>query len=249
MKRAFTLVELLVVMAILAILFAIAAPGLRAAQGAVVQYQAMASLKQVGSATASYLVDHDDAYPLAIYQVSDGYQGWYGLQGFDGKVDSKRSLLVSYIGPQRLKDPTHKALDYLGDQSGFGYNWGYLGSDFNHIANHWGFPNCTNPARGSELADPSNTIVFSTSAYYHATWVQNGDGQMYDFGFIDPPKYWGGNPNMSFRHHGSRVVDEKTKQVTVKGAALVTYADSRANSREPGQILDRMFERIPTSPQ
>src|SRR5687767_15783754 len=134
MKRnGFTLVELLVVMAILAILFAIMMPMARAARGAAYQYNASNAVKQLGTATNLYTADYDDTAPLAYYSTPTGMQTWFGLGDWKGFYDPKHGLLSAYSSGRVLKDPTHNAKDWLGDRSGFGYNWAQIGSDA-HIA-------------------------------------------------------------------------------------------------------------------
>lgn len=64
MKKAFTLIELLVVIAIIAILAAILFPVFAQAKLAAKKTQDLSNLKQLGTATAIYLSDNDDQFPL-----------------------------------------------------------------------------------------------------------------------------------------------------------------------------------------
>ncbi len=136
-RNGFTLVELLVVMAILAILFAIMMPMARAARGAAFQYNASNGVKQLGTATGLYASDYDDTAPLAYYSTPVGMQTWFGLGDWKGSpYNPQQSLLAAYNGGRVSKDPTHNAKDWLGDRSGFGYNWAQIGSDA-HIYSGW----------------------------------------------------------------------------------------------------------------
>ena len=64
MKKAFTLIELLVVIAIIAILAAILFPVFAQAKAAAKKTADLSNLKQIGTSTALYLGDYDDAlYP------------------------------------------------------------------------------------------------------------------------------------------------------------------------------------------
>jgi prepilin-type N-terminal cleavage/methylation domain-containing protein len=64
MRRAFTLIELLVVIAIIAILAAILFPVFAQAKEAAKKTQDLSNIKQLGTATAIYLSDNDDQFPL-----------------------------------------------------------------------------------------------------------------------------------------------------------------------------------------
>jgi prepilin-type N-terminal cleavage/methylation domain-containing protein len=62
-KRAFTLVELLVVISIIAILLSILMPALKKAKEKAAQVICISNLKQIGSALGMYSMDYRDLYP------------------------------------------------------------------------------------------------------------------------------------------------------------------------------------------
>ena len=78
MKKAFTLIELLVVIAIIAILAAILFPVFAQAKAAAKKTQALAHMKQIGTAEQIYLGDNDD-----IYQPGYRYNGPNGPGSLD----------------------------------------------------------------------------------------------------------------------------------------------------------------------
>lgn len=247
-KKGFTLVELLNVVAIIAILSAIFWPVIQAARGAAFRYNAALSMKNLGVATDLYMADHDDTYPIAMSYDATGYRAWFGASLPEGGFDLRAGILSSYTNGRAAKDMTHVAKEYLGDRSGFGYNWGYLGSDVNITLDYSDWPNCHRPARSSEISNSRGVVVFATSSYYYANWLPNGDGVKYDFGFVDPPKYWQGNPNVDFRHGEPPTIDLRAETVTPRGTALFLMSNGSAKAIGPNAVDDAMFDRYdPTS--
>ncbi|QYK53211.1 MAG: prepilin-type N-terminal cleavage/methylation domain-containing protein [Fimbriimonadaceae bacterium] len=116
MKKAFTLIELLVVIAIIAILAAILFPVFAQAKVAAKKTKSLAELKQVGTATAIYLGDYDDLYPLAY--------GWHPSIGWghtylhDVPADwypGNSSAYLSFVGahPANSTEPYRKNMQLL----------------------------------------------------------------------------------------------------------------------------------------
>src|SRR5271154_5321219 len=97
MKRnGFTLVELLTVLSILAILYAIAVPAFIAGKAAVVSTISLNGLKELGECTNMYIGDSDDLAPLAMYSSPKGLVAWFGLQTGPGEFDTSQGLLSPY---------------------------------------------------------------------------------------------------------------------------------------------------------
>lgn len=241
-RRAFSLVELLVVISIIAILCSFFAPVLRSARAAVFQMTSGRAAKQLSMATSIYLADYDETYPPAMYLANGQLQTWFGLQTSEGEFDGKQGILAAYMKGKLGKDSTLSALPYLGDETGLGYNYGTIGSDLHIRRNYTNFPNCENPARTSEIEASSDTVIFASSAYYSAPW-NRGDGQKYRFGFFDPPSGWNGNPNVDFRHSETPIVDHERKQVVPRGRAVIAFADGRVKPMKADQLREEMFWR------
>lgn len=246
-RGGFTLIELLVVIAIIAVLAAMLFPVFVSARGAVNNSVASRVAKQLHATVTLYSADSDDYFPVAMYQTENGWlKTWFGLQTAKTEFDRRQGIISPYVQGFLQSDPTHRALPYMGDGTGFGYNYGYLGSDFSVTLDYSHWPNCTGPASSASLSDGSKTIVFATSAFYKAAWLPEGDGQVYDFGFVDPPSGWNGNPNVDFRHWDKRTVDSVKHEVKATGRAVVAFSDGHIKSLKKPEIKDENFVRDPS---
>jgi prepilin-type N-terminal cleavage/methylation domain-containing protein len=88
-KRGFTLVELLTVIAIIAILASLLFPVFARAKAAAKQTQCISNLKQVGDSIAMYMSDYDGIFPHAV-DASDKYdtQIWAQFPDYQAQIPS-----------------------------------------------------------------------------------------------------------------------------------------------------------------
>jgi prepilin-type N-terminal cleavage/methylation domain-containing protein/prepilin-type processing-associated H-X9-DG protein len=82
-KKAFTLIELLVVIAIIAILAAILFPVFAQAKEAAKKTACLSNNKQIGTALAMYMGDHEDVYPPPYYYRNPNASGSLDATGIE----------------------------------------------------------------------------------------------------------------------------------------------------------------------
>jgi prepilin-type N-terminal cleavage/methylation domain-containing protein/prepilin-type processing-associated H-X9-DG protein len=101
--RAFTLLELIVVIAVIAVLIAVLLPSLAGARAAAQQVKGLSNLRQLVTAWTAYAVDHDGrVMPLAYFELADIGAGdavyWFGSDGsVTGEVDYSRGFITPYL--------------------------------------------------------------------------------------------------------------------------------------------------------
>jgi prepilin-type N-terminal cleavage/methylation domain-containing protein/prepilin-type processing-associated H-X9-DG protein len=238
----FTLIELLVVIAIIAILAAILFPVFATAREKARQASCQSNLRQLGIATLMYTQDYDETYPLYQYNDCVGFtcfQYWFGLRVGAG-WDKTKGLLYPYMkNGQIQRCPSFTGLPKFGDGNGYGYNWGFIGSDY-YVSNSWP---PMNPAALASFSSTADKIMFADAGFVNTPWF-GGDGSIVETPGIDPPSSWFGNPTIDFRHVDNRKdINTATQTVTHLGWANMLWADGHVKPMKQTAVTDAMFTR------
>jgi prepilin-type N-terminal cleavage/methylation domain-containing protein/prepilin-type processing-associated H-X9-DG protein len=198
-RPGFTLIELLVVIAIIAILAAILFPVFARAREAARQTSCASNLRQLGTATAMYVQDHEGYFPLH-YTLPPTYTVggfWFGtLNG--ATVDKSQGMLQPYLKNHQVQlCPSFTGnWAYNGATGGYGYNWIYLAS--NQAAFRFGDWSVNE----AEITRPADCIAFADTASYRTF----GTPGLYETFSVAPPSSslgFGDFPNAHFRHNGN----------------------------------------------
>jgi prepilin-type N-terminal cleavage/methylation domain-containing protein/prepilin-type processing-associated H-X9-DG protein len=190
-RRGFTLVELLVVLAIVAILAAILFPVFSRAREKARQISCLSNLRQQGMAIAMYAQDYE-AFPPFSYVTHGQPFRWYDhLFAYTRNAQ----LFVCPTVPRKF------AFGQAGRNMAYGYNYQYLG---NSRANCWNVP-----VTESQIQTPSHTIAIADSRGTGTRPCDNDEPTDPDFVNLDclfnhgysidppvlPPCRSGGGPN------------------------------------------------------
>src|SRR5688572_13922720 len=97
LKSGFTLVELLAVIAIVALLIALLLPALMRANHQARLVKCKANMRQVLAAHASYAVDYKDAKPVSLWYLAPNTRAFFQLNGqgllIPGRLKTLKPLL------------------------------------------------------------------------------------------------------------------------------------------------------------
>jgi len=236
-KNAFTLVELLVVIAVIAMLLAILSPTLVAARSQARAIICRSNLHQLLLANIGYATENNGSFVAAasdIYDMTSGNKHrWHGVRDdLNSPFDPKRSPLAAYLAdgtvkkcPTKVKFRKGLPWDYNFEDGcgGYGYNMEYIGSRI------WesGFSKaaCENTTKDTEVRSPSRTVMFADAALPR---LDKSSNQTYlqEYSFVKPTYILGlhgkpmvgayFSPSIHFRH---------------RGKANIGWADGHADSR------------------
>ena len=164
-RFAFTLVELLVVIAVIALLMGILIPSLAKARIMAMRMKCSSNLRQIHFAINSYMSSNSDTYPCADDPLAAGYWLWMGR----GLRDFARPLLATDINknnPSVLLCPQDRSDPNKYQSTSYAYSMAFYHSpqqidNMKNIADQYD-KNLAQPAvpqRPGGVAHPSNKIL------------------------------------------------------------------------------------------
>ncbi len=182
--QAFTLVELLVVVAIIALLISILLPSLGRAKEVTRRVMCLSNMRQMATAAHSYATVSDDSFPIAYYfKVSPGLfvsYAWDFNSTKDwgtGKTRIEPGLLWCGAGVMEIQQcPSFRgAANWLEDPyTGYNYNTSYVG--------HGSGESIVSPVKTADVRNPAGCALFGDGQYaggankfMRAPWPSAGD--------------------------------------------------------------------------
>ncbi len=180
-SRGFTLVELLVVVAVLAVLVGLLLPALARSKTSARSVACLNHLRQMALAAQMYTDAHRQFFPPAYAQaVEDGVtvlRAWDFTTRPGPTPQVTAGLLWEGLPPQQIQQcPAYRGpANWLADpHTGYNYNTSYLG--------HGQLESIPEPARLSDVKQPAATALFGDGEYasgankfMRAPWPNPGD--------------------------------------------------------------------------
>jgi prepilin-type N-terminal cleavage/methylation domain-containing protein len=211
-RRAFTLVELLVVAAVIATLVGVLLPALAHARHSADETVCASNLRQLHAANALHANDHDlRAAPGAVNFRSTNRLRWHGSREHTTDAFAPEGgSLTPYLTPGSewlrvcpafepdLRDLHDAGIGFERSCGGYGYNNAFLGVV--RVQASPGIWTVQTDALGSRLTrfrSPARTVEFADSAFTN--------GHAIEYSFIEP-RFWPDNPayrpdpSIHFRH-------------------------------------------------
>jgi prepilin-type N-terminal cleavage/methylation domain-containing protein/prepilin-type processing-associated H-X9-DG protein len=216
-KKAFTLVELLVVISIIGLLMGILMPAISAAKAQSKAAVCQSNIRQLLLANRGYATENDGYYVTAANDILGSFGGlhrWHGVRDeYEEPFDPLKGPLASYLADGSVKECPQKVNFRKGDPwsfnyedgcGGYGYNMTYIGS---RMWKRYNAENCRISAKDFEVRQPGQTLMFADTAM---AILDNSGAYYLEYSFAEPPYFvdngepaisWGyASPSIHFRH-------------------------------------------------
>ena len=240
-QKAFSLIELLVVLSVVSLLMAILVPVLATARSQACGAICQSNLRQLFLANTGYTFENDGYYvPAApdILSTKGGKYRWHGVRdSADEPFEPRLGPLAGYLADGRVKECPEGG-DFAGGGSweenfeqgcgGYGYNRIYLGSreweERQFVTIEQMETAGWETTRATEVGKPGKTLMFADTAICVEKPI------LIEYSFAEPPFYvYKGkpltsfylSPSIHFRH---------------RGRAKVEWADGHSDSREMADL-------------
>jgi prepilin-type N-terminal cleavage/methylation domain-containing protein/prepilin-type processing-associated H-X9-DG protein len=229
-RAGFTLVELLVVVAIIAILAAMLLPVLAHASSRAKRIQCLGNMRQMDLAAQVYIGDNADFYPYAYFQdLTKNISYCWDFTTYETTMQVVPGIL--WQGQTNLKIqqcPSYNGTaDWLNDPyTGYNYNTSYIGHGQGESANSTSTQSPPVPAKSNAVKHPAKTALFGdgqwsggANKFMRAPWPNPGDAHF-------SGRYSG---TQGFRHDGFSNVSFCDGHAESWSACYTNNADGAAN--------------------
>jgi len=225
-KRAFTLVELLVVIAVIALLVSILLPSLAHAREVARKAVCQTNLRSLQVGNEAYQADHEARYAPGAADFIANRDRWFGRRsGSTGPFLVENGALTAYLPGRMVRQCPSFRKHLTGFEAGcggYGYNNSFVGQY--RRAPKYAFKTDLTGNCADAFASPGATVAFTDAAFV--------DGGFIEYSFCESPQWPDWNmqprPSIHFRHTGrtnvawldTHVSDET---MTFSGNAMTGY--------------------------
>ncbi len=217
-SRGFTLIETLIVIAIIAGVSVIGFQGLQASRLRANQVVSAANLRQLATANVLYTSDFQTYCPASD---PTNHVRWHGGRtSVSAPFDPVKGFLADYLGlsrrvgicPEFSRHLTGEA-SWENGSGGYGYNSTYIG----------GLPSATfQPNRPANVGNPGRTLMFATTAF------AKGDG-IQEYPFAEPRQ----SVNPRWETAGTL---QPSVHFRFNGKALIAWCDGHVTEERPNKL-------------
>ena len=201
----FTLVELLTVVAVLALLAAILTTLLPAARVAAEAAACRSNLRQLAAANLAYTADHGRFAAAAEDIAGANSIRWHGVRTAGQAFDGAKGPLADYLGGGGASAWVRRCPAFRPETAGFetscggyGYNALGVGSEACLPVDH---PERSGMRAGT-IVHPAQTVMFADTAFLKGGGAK---ATLIEYSFAEPPRFASGGtpwPSIHFRHRG-----------------------------------------------
>ncbi len=221
--HAFTIVETLIVIAIIAGLGAVGIQSIKAGRLRANQVQSVSNLRQLVAANLLYASDFQTYCPAGEPKNQIRWHG--GRASSSGPFDPEKGFLAEYLGRSRRVGICPEFSRHLsGDASwengsgGYGYNATYIG----------GMPGASfQPNRPANVNNPSRTLMFATTAFAKGEGIQ-------EYPFAEPRQ----SVNPRWETAGTL---QPSVHFRFNGRALIAWCDGHVSEEIPNGGANENF--------
>lgn len=207
MRRAFTLIEWLVVIGVIALLLALLIPGLAAARAQARTAVCGSNIRQLVAANTMYAQEHASRCVPGAADHLLNLNRWHGVRSTVAEpFDSARGPLVPYLGSERAIRDCPGFSEFSSQQTvafergcgGYGYNNAYIGVQLRAIQGGSVVESDRAGTILERILRPVETLMFADAAFTSS--------ELIEYSFAEPPFHptngQRADPSIHFRHRG-----------------------------------------------